>query len=1028
MKKNLLILFVMLLYNVLTYAQVKTITGVVVEVEKDDPIPGVNVVEEGTTNGIITDFNGKYSINAKKGSVLVFSFIGMTSKKVQIGDDSVINISLVPDVVALDEVVAIGYGSQTKASITGAISAVESNVLLQSPVSNISNALVGRVSGLLTIQESGAPGDDGTTLRIRGVGTFTGNTEPLVMIDGIETQNYNNLDPNEIENISILKDASATAVYGVRGANGVLLITTKRGSVGKPKVSFSAQSAMSMLASERQYMNSGDWAKGYNEALRYDSYIGGSYIPRFSEVDIQHYVDQDSPLFYPNVDWAKLMLKPSTNQSQYNLNIRGGTDRLKYFISAGYFTQGGMFDEKLYDRGFDNSIGYDRYNFRSNFDFNISKRLTAKVNLSAQIDQQTGNVNSGEAWGYVVSKIFVCPPTYSPGIYDGKVVNLPSQMGSNLFNPLSLLFGGPWERSANNYLNGTLRFDYSLDFILKGLSAHGTFSYQNRNGATARISKTLVEYLAFATEGGGYGLGPMTDDAPMIFSESTSFNRREDAEVGLDYKRKLGQHSVTGLLLYNQSKEFPGPSLSIPRGYQGLVGRATYDYKKRYMAEFDFGYNGTENFAVGKRFGFFPAYSLGWVLSEESFFPKTVVSYLKFRGSYGEVGNDRIGGTRFLYNPSTYVYGGLNNYYFGMIGVNSNSYQGSGEGTLGNPGLTWERSKKLNVGFDLTLLKNIKIAVDYFEEKRDNILSNPGTVPNIVGSDFPPFNFGRMSNHGIDGEISYNGKSGKLNYWLKGVFTITDNVIEYMDESERPYEYQQRTGQRYQQTFGLVAESIYNTWDEVIDANRPMSQYSNNRIQPGDFRYKDVNGDGIINDDDQVPVGYSPFPGRSFGLSLGGDFKRFDLSVLISAASDYTKRTSHTINRGWGASAGITSTMPHVYERAWTQEKYLAGIESDFPRIAATNTSNHNYVSNTMWNENSSYVRLKNVEIGYTLTPTLLKKWGIGSVRVYANASNIITWDKLFPGEDPEIPTYNTSNNEPYPIVMTINSGININF
>ena len=1012
----------------------RTITGVVYDRE-NNPIPGATISVKGTVIGTISNSDGSFSLSVPENErVLIVSFIGFEPQEVILDRKTEYKIIMRESVIGIDEVVVVGYGSQQKATITGAISGIDNKSLIQSPVANISNALTGKIAGLLMIQESGAPGYDQSTLRIRGVGTFTGNNSPLIMVDGIEAQSFNNIDPYEIENVSILKDASATAVYGVRGANGVILVTTKRGVIGKPQISISAQTAIMKVAEERHFMNSANWAQGHTDALAYDSYVSGTYNPKYTPEDIQKYRDQTDPLFYPDVNWADLVLRPTTSQSQYNLNVSGGLEHVKYFISLGHINQEGLFNGDLYDTGFDEDVGYKRYNFRSNFDFDVTKRLKIKVNLSSQVEHFKGNPNPTAGvinYGNYLNKLYTAPPNVSPGVWDGKIVNLSTQAGQFYQNPLERFFGLPFQRAISNSINGMIRLDYSLNFITKGLSAHGTFSYQNRNRATKTIQSALVEYQVFPLQGGGYGMGPMRDPTPFSVGESTSFSRREDLEVGLDYSRHFKSHSLGGLLLYNQSKEYPGPSLSVPRGYQGLVGRATYDYKKRYMVEFNFGYNGTENFAVGKRFGFFPAYSLGWVVTDEPFFPKNKwLTYMKVRGSYGEVGNDRIGGNRFLYNPSSYVYGSAANaaqaYAFGLAGVNLTRYEGASEGTLGNPSVTWERAKKYDIGVDFYFTDKLKVTIDYFTEKRDNILATSGRVPRITGIGFPAFNFGKMENQGVDGEISYNDKVGSVNYWARFVFTLSDNKVIFRDEPTQNQPYLQSTGQRDGQYFGLLESGYYNSWEEVIDAYRPVSSYSSNKIQPGDFKYKDINGDGIINQDDRIPLGYSPFPNGSYGISFGGDYKGFDISVLFQAALRYSHNTTRTFMKGWGDGNG--STLQHVYDDSWTYEKYMAGESINMPRMGIELASVHNYQTNSRWIEDSSYLRLKNLELGYSLPESLVKRFGIQSVRLYLNGFNLLTFSKLHQGEDPETPTWSDSNNEPYPLMKTYNAGINIRF
>jgi len=1012
------------LFEELQQPQKKQLKGKVTDA-KGEGIPGTTVMVKGTTLATITDFDGNFNLDVSFDAItLSFSFIGFKQQEITIGNKTRFVVVLEEQAVSLEEFVVVGYGVQNKATVTGAISSVAGAKLVQSPVTNLSNAMTGRISGLLTTQGSGAPGQDQTTIRIRGIGTFAGSSDPLIMVDGIEAQNYNNIDPNEIENISVLKDASATAVYGVRGANGVLLITTKRGKIGAPQVSLSSQFAVSRFAEIRKNSGSAEYAQGYNEALHYDSYLTGVYIPKFSETDIKHYRSNDDPLFFPNTDWINLLFKPSTHQTQHNLNISGGTEKVKYFFSVGFMGQDGLINDKVYDSGFDDRMKYDRYNFRSNFDYNITKRLTAKVNLSSQIEELQG---IRQYIGLIMSNVFATPPTVSPGIWDGKLIM--NSNGPYYNNPLPGSFGQGAQRQNNNQLNGIVRFDYKLDFLVKGLSTHASIAYQNYNSLTTDYGKSLIQYYAIRLPENKYALAPINSESPFGYSESNNKTRKQDAEFGFDYSRTFGNQTIGGLLMYNQTKLFdPYLQFGVPSGYQGIVGRVTYDYKNRYLAEYNFGYNGTENFAPKKRFGFFPAFSLGWVVTEESFFPKNnIISFIKLRGSYGEVGNDRIGGDRFLYRPTSYQYNvNQRAYNFGEVGSTFSNYPSSMEGKIGNPDLTWERAKKIDIGLDVRMWKDkIRLTIDYFDERRDNILANKGTIPNILGATLPAYNFGKMKNGGVDGEINYTDKVGKLNYWLKGIFTITHNVVQFQDEVNRPYSYQLRTGQRFGQEFGLVAEGVYNSWEEVNDANRPVSAYNSNKIQPGDFRYKDVNGDGIINEFDQVPIGYSAFPEQSYGFSFGGDFKGFDISVLFQGITNFSHLASKKFYKGWQEDG---SAIAYLNERSWTQEKYIAGIKTDFPHVSASSSQVHNYESNTFWLEDASFLRLKNVEVGYTLTSYVLKRLGVRSVRVYLNGNNLLTWHNMLPGEDPEIPNYSDGNNEPYPLTKTYNGGINVKF
>lgn len=988
---------------------------------------GVNIVEVGTTNGTITDVNGNYTLAVSdEQSVLRFSYVGFQDREVTVGRDNVINLTLTEQAQELDEVVIVGFGTQRKVTVTGAVSSMSEQELLKSPQANISNSLVGRLPGLIAVQRSGQPGESQSTIRIRGVGTFNGSADPLVMVDGIEGINYNNIDPSEIESISILKDASSTAVYGVRGANGVVLITTKRGAETKPKIRLSSNVAFNTFTNIRRSVSAYDYALGYNEARKYDSYLSGGYNPAYTAEQIEKYRTGEDPIFYPNTDWFRTMYKDFTTQSQHNLNISGGSKKIKYFSSVGYYNEQGMFSKNItsFIKDYDAQPRFTRYNFRTNLDFEITKNFSIGFDISSQTEERKGNTTNINRLIEIVTK---ANPTISPGIVDDKLITLGVE-GSGGQTPHTLMLVYGYTRDSRTYLNGTVNMRYKLDFVTPGLSAKAKVSYLNFNRDNRGFSKNPLIYLPIRTDNGDVVYVPQNEERPFTTTNTISKFRREYVEYGLDYNRMFGNHTLGALLLYNQNKLYdPTLLYMVPRGYQGIVGRITYDYKNKYLLEYNLGYNGTENFGEGKRFGFFPAYSIGWVPTNEDFFPKNdIISFMKLRGSYGEVGNDQVGGERFLYRPSSYSYTD-NYYYFGEVGRNLAGYRASIEGKIGNPDLTWERARKLNVGVDLHLLDSkLRMTADWFREKRDNILANLGTIPTLVGANLPAYNLGKMRNSGYDIEASFNNSYEKLNYWLRASYTYAHNVIEFMDEPTMPYPYLQATGQRAGQFFGLIAEGFYNTWEEVNDPNRPVSAWNTNKLQPGDIKYRDVNGDGIINSYDYVPIGYSNFPEIIYSFSLGGDFKGFDLSVLFQGAGNVSVNYSRHARYGYREGATVPD---YILEKSWSQERYEQGLPIDFPHLSeGDGIQQHNYTPpSSMWIRNSSYLRLKNIDLGYTFGKQLNRKLGISSIRVFANANNLFTWSEMLPGVDPESNVAST-NYEPYPLVKTINFGMNINF
>ena len=1017
-----------LLLSVFVHAQIK-VTGTVKEKDKT-VLQGVTVTEKGTKNVTVTDADGKFIITVKSNrSVIEFSYSGLALTAITVGSQVLLNVEMESDGKGLEDVIVVGYGKQKKVNATGAISTIGTKELVQSPVANISNSLVGRLPGLFATQSGGEPGNDASKIRIRGVGTFSGNTDPLALVDGIQVDNYNNIDPNEIESVTILKDASSTAVYGIRGANGVIIITTKRGKVGPPKVSYTFNQGFNSFTDMREQMNSFDYATHFNEALKNDAYVTGAvYTPRYTPLDLELYANGKDPVFHPSVNWADIMFKKTSMQSQHNVSISGGQKKMRYFVSAGYFNQEGLFrDTKDIIDAFSPQSTFRRYNIRSNFNFDLTEKLKMALDLSSQTE--TRNSNNGTNTERVVGDIFRASPLSTPGIVDGKVVNIFTGSQNNPY--ASLLYpnlAGGSKRSYRNYLNGSVRFDYDLSSLLKGLTAHANAAIQTYNDQQIVNTKTLITYLAVRLPDSTINYIPSTTDAQFGFSQTGTYNRRVTAEVGIDYKRSFGNHNVTGLLLYNQIKTW-SPSLAflVPSGVQSYVGRATYDFHGKYLAEVNIAYNGTENFAPGNRFGLFPAFSAGWIVSEESFFPqKGLITFLKFRGSYGEVGNDNIGGSRFLYRPTSYSSAG-SIYYFGNVGATYAGFTGLREGVTGTPDVTWERSVKRNIGLEMRFLKDkVRLTADVFNEDRNSILATPQTISSITGIAQPALNLGIMKNKGYEGDIIYSDVVGKFGYRVSANYSFARNKVVFRDEIPSQYPYQNRTGQRLGQNFALICDGIYNTWEEVNDGKRPVySMVANNRVQPGDLKYRDVNGDGIIDDFDAVPVGYSNLPEITYGFSLGANYQGFDLSVLFQGVdniSHYYTRFQRGTGYGQAPPEGSASYM----NESWTPERYAAGLPIKFPRFSVNATPNN--AGSTFWLADASYLRIKNVEIGYSIQSALLRRIGIKSCRIYGNANNLFTWKKMYKGIDPENTATGDTNTEPYPLVRTINAGLNVNF
>jgi TonB-linked SusC/RagA family outer membrane protein len=1058
--------------------------------ERGDPLPGVSVTRKGTNSGTLTDINGNFALNnVNSDGVLVFSFLGMKPQEVSLNGRTQISVTLLAQTINMEELVVVGYGQQKKESVIGAISSVNAKELTQSPVANISNALAGRLSGLISIQESGKPGSDASKLLIRGQGTYTGETSPLIMVDGIARDSYNDIDPNEIETINILKDASATAVYGVRGANGVVLITTKRGKLGTPKVSASVQTAVSEFTNMPNFVNSYQFATLLNEQSfqtywinhskdadivtwndftkkRDDNWIKEASL-YWSPEDLKYYENAHTPTlangqknpyydpyFHPDQNRTNQIFKKFAPQTQVNANMSGGTEALKYFLSLGYLNQGGLFKTDYMAFSDEMDFKKDRYNLRGNFDFDVNKNFRISVDLSTQFVTINGMDNDNYTWE---KRILWSSPLASAGLVDGKFV-IPYTNQNPALNPLySIANENNFNTTNNSTLNSAIRLSHKLDFVTKGLSINGKAAYDSYfSGRTGGTFKPLL-----------YGLraNPNGDNLDPLFvqlNEVTPAERWGDwyngkwrklyGELSLNYAREFGKHAVSGLVLYNMEKKYdPDLTYHLPHAYLGVVGRVTYNYDSRYFAEYNMGYNGSENFPEGKRFGFLPAYSAGWIPSNEDFFPKNdYVTYLKIRGSVGKVGNDRINingsqnAARYLYLPDTWAYSG--GYTFGSL--NERNYvQGANQAIIGNPNVTWETATKSNIGLEVHLIKDkISIIYDHFDEHRKDILSYKGTIPDIVQATLPPYNLGEVKNWGNELEVSYRDSYNKFNYFIKGNASNTKNKIIFRDEAIIPgLEYQAQTGNPINQPLILQAQGLYTSWADLyqIDGNgnpvlaspvlalnkngesykneagNPVYQkdlgYSGVAVQPGEVRLTDVNEDGVVNEKDFIRTGKTDIPEFTYGVSFGFNYKGFDFSTLLQGVSGVTRYAMSDGNAHFNKQQSLFD----VDLNRFTLERYNNGERIDFP-IPAYNQA---AARSTFFQKNTSYLRLKNVEVGYTIEPSFLKRIGIQSARIYVNGNNIHTWSPNELWGEPENLGYIG-----YPLTRTYNMGLSVNF
>jgi len=999
------------------------VTGTVKDAN-GEPIIGANVMVVGTATGVITDIDGNFSLNVPVGSKLQFSFIGYKEQVVSVKKGISLNIVLEEDAQMLGEVEVVAYGVQKKVSVTGAISSMRGDDLLKTPAGSISNILSGQVTGISSVQYSGEPGADAADIYVRGIAT-TNNATPLIQVDGVE-RDFSQIDPNEIESVTILKDASATAVFGVRGANGVILITTKRGAEGKAKISFTTSAGVNVRTKELEFANSYQYASYVNMMRTNDG-----NEPLYSDEQLAAFRDHTNPLLYPDINWIDYCMNKAAFQSQHNVSISGGTNNMRYFVSAGLFTQDGMF--KQFNLTDDFNFDYKRYNYRANLDFDISKTTLLSVNIGGRVESKR-TPESGEDQNQLFRKLYWAVPFASAGIVDGKYIKTNADYVTKPgADGLESYYGKGFRNQTTNVLNLDLVLDQKLDFITKGLSIKLKGSYNSSYSTTKIASSSVATYTPVVDDKGAITYKKSGSDSQTSYREG-DYGKGRDwyMELALNYNRKFGDHNVTALFLYNQSKRYyPGGTYDyIPTGYVGLVGRVTYDWKTRYLAEFNVGYNGSENFNPENRYGFFPAGSIGWIVSEEPFFApiKKVVNYFKVRATLGMVGNDNYAGQRFLYLPGSYGYGQNNDHNApgGFFGQNiGNAKPGAWEATQSNPYAKWETAVKQNYGIDFNILNDhLSVSADYFIEKRRDILRTPDYLPGILGMTLPAINVNKVENKGFEVQAKWNDKIGTdFRYWANFNISFARNKIVFMNEVEQNEPWMYQTGRR------INARSMYKFWgfyDETADIRYqeefgiPISDHGIT-LQPGDAVYVDLNKDGKLDGNDATrDIGFTDLPEYTAGLNLGFSWKNFDFSMQWTGAwnvdrmlSEFRQPLGDTQNKG---------LLLYQYENTWrsSEDTYTA----KFPRITATNRKNNFEKGSDLYLINASYLRLKNIEIGYNFDFPFMKKMKLNSCRMYVNGYNLLTFT-AFDWGDPESRQSDRPN---YPLTRVFNIGLKLGF
>lgn len=965
--------------------QQKKITGVV----KDDlgePIAGANVVEKGSVNGTITDMDGNFSLDVADDAVLQVSYIGYIIQETSVKNKNTVTIGLREDAQNLEEVVVVGYGTQKKVNLTGAVTSVKADMLENRTASNAVNILTGQMPGITIVQNNGQPGYDSGSLRVRGIGTL-GNAEAMVVVDGIESS-LNNIDPNDIENITVLKDAAASAIYGVRAANGVILVTTKKGIVGKPVISYNGYAGWQQATRIPDFLGSADYATLLNEAYKNDG------LPsRYTPDEIEEFRKGSDPDHYPNSDWSRALLSESGFFHNHYLNMVGGTENTRYSVSLGYHDKGGLIP----------NTGFNRYNLRANLDTKVSKRLNVNFNLALSRDRTLAPTTATSTlfyWNYRET------PTTAIQFQDGRY-----PLHLNEHNSVAFARNGGTYKKYNNNVLGSITASYQImdGLVLKG-SASSTFNlldiYQDK--------KSMGFYSADV-------LDPVKTTRSEVYNQDDK-SLEINLQAYLDYQKSFGKHEVKALLGYSQiqnewktlyagRKDLPennslgevnagDVTTQETKGYKteyalrSVFGRINYSYDNRYLFEANVRYDGTSRFPKNNRFGTFPSFSAAWRISEEKFFDFDMVDNLKVRASWGKLGNQEIGNYAFL---NTYVFNqdyAFNNMLAPGISINE---------TMANKSITWEKTTQVDIGVDADLWQGkLGVTIDYFNKKTNDILLNL-PAPEMLGVKPPTQNAGSVVNRGVELLLTHRNQINDFRYAASFNFSYVHNEITDLKGSDQPG---RSVGDPVNNIYGYVFDKIFESQEEI---DRSPKQIWG--AVPGDLKYKDLNNDNQINDKDRTSIG-SDFPTINYGLRLEMGYKQFDISALMQGAGDV-----HAIVRGEIGKAFLNGgkvTTKHLDR--WTPEN----LSATYPRLTIKDATRNNYES-TFWTQNASYLKMRNLQVGYTLNKNWINKSGLSKLRLYFSADNLFTITS-FDGVDPE----STGSN--YPLTKSYSFGINASF
>ncbi|MFD2598042.1 SusC/RagA family TonB-linked outer membrane protein [Sphingobacterium corticis] len=1002
-----------------------TVSGIVRD-ELEVALTGVTVQNKTTGETQVTGNLGDFRIRALRGDSLIFNFVGYKTYISRIGNITNLNITLEADDQSINEVVVVGFGQQKKISVVGAQSSVNVDNLKQ-PVANLSATLAGRIAGLVGVQRTGLPGADGADLWIRGISTFNrsgNNAGPLVVVDGVQGRDINSFDPEDIASFSILKDAAATSVYGVAGANGVILITTKKGNSGKPTLMFNYNQGITAFTRRPELTDGVTYMLLRNEAQR-----ASGMTPEYSNNYINNTILGTDPLLYPNVNWMDALFNDMSDNKRANFSARGGSDFANYYISGAYYDETALLNTDAL-QSYNASTRFKRYNFTSNVGMNWTKTTKFELGIQGYISNLNyPGVNPQDAFANVMQT----NPVLYPQMYPGGFVPGVSSAGAQP-NPYGQISQTGTQNTFRNQIMSNARLIQDLGFWVPGLTFNALYSFDiwnsHRIDRTRTRSTYLINRLFPYDENGNPILNIISQGSDDLgFGRANDSNRQFYTEASFNYNTTIADdHSLTAMILYNQREEVRAfansVTSSLPYRQQGLVGRLTYGYQDKYFFEGNFGYNGSENFAPGFKYGFFPSFGLGWVVSNEKFFQPLAetINFLKLRYSNGIVGDGGNGGRRFGYLTlvNTNVDGG--GYTFGN-GTNNVGYAGGAITDYGT-NVRWAEAHKQNLGIEINTLQNkLSLVVDLFKERRSGVFLQRESLPNFVGLNTAPWgNLGIIENKGFDATLELTPfPIGNLFVDMRGTYTFNrDKVIEN-DMPKQPFSYMERRGVNYLSSFGYVADGLFQSQAE-IDQHANQSALGQQRV--GDIRYRDLNGDGIVDANDITRIGNGDVPNHIFGFGINFTYKQFYIGGFFQGVSGAERLISGDgiipFNNSTGAER---SNLFAIAEDRWTEENPL---ENPFyPRLAYGNTANrNNAVASSWWVKDIDFLRLKTVDLGYNLPKTTADRLLLKNARIYLQGYNLLTWSK-FKLWDPEL---NTSNGSRYPNIRTFTLGVQASF